>query len=460
MAIELWLNFKDEKGETKRILVEGEKFVIGRTPDNDLQISLGSLSRQHAKIERFADVFIISDCGSSNGTTLNNENLEKPIALKNEDKLNLGDAVEIEIELGSEKSQSNNAGGGSGGNAGAGDDGGDEETAAAAGSSGSAGSATSASASASASDKSSISFGFIILAPILGVFALLIIGGVILLASGKKEEEVVINNNRYQPSDGEDENVDLPESNKTPEKNATPTPATNVTPSNTSTPENSSTPENISTPASPEPSEEVTNTPNASSDKEKIDKASTPFLKRIAHNDPRPFLTDEKIAKVVPKINQMKNSGGLAQNIRNAKKNLSELQTLADSRDLKPQLLVNAALTKLGTQSGDVVAAAKEILEPLSSINKTFGSESADESLLIVAAYSNNTSGESLQNAAGGFTLKFPKVGARTIRSIWFFKDNGKLTDSQFDFALRFLAIGIITQNPKDFNVQAEALAF
>ena len=75
MPTELWLNFIDENGEPKRILVEGERFTIGRTPDNDSQIALGNLSRQHAKIERFADVFIISDAGSSNGTFLNDEKL-------------------------------------------------------------------------------------------------------------------------------------------------------------------------------------------------------------------------------------------------------------------------------------------------------------------------------------------------------------------------------------------------
>ena len=37
---ELWLNYTDEHGETKRILAEGDKFVIGRHSENDLSIPI------------------------------------------------------------------------------------------------------------------------------------------------------------------------------------------------------------------------------------------------------------------------------------------------------------------------------------------------------------------------------------------------------------------------------------
>ncbi len=79
---ELWLNFKDEKGKDQRVLVEGKNFIIGRHSENDLCIPSGKLSRQHVKIESFAEVFIVSDCGSSNGTTLNGDDLSEPVALK------------------------------------------------------------------------------------------------------------------------------------------------------------------------------------------------------------------------------------------------------------------------------------------------------------------------------------------------------------------------------------------
>ena len=72
---ELWLKFKDEKGEDQRVLVEGNKFVVGRHSECDLNIPNGKLSRQHIKIESFGEVFVVSECGSSNGTTLNGSHL-------------------------------------------------------------------------------------------------------------------------------------------------------------------------------------------------------------------------------------------------------------------------------------------------------------------------------------------------------------------------------------------------
>lgn len=315
---ELWLNFKDENGEAKRVLAEGEKFAIGRTPDNDLQIPLTSLSRQHAKIERFADVFIVSDCGSSNGSTLNNEPLEKPIALKHGDKLNLGDAIEIEIEIPSDKEKE--------------EDGGvspppkfddDEGEMSAGTSAGSTDSAKTASASSSSGGGGgSSSLWLLLLAPILMVLVLLGLGGAILIARNQGDNEVVKNDNTFIGSNDED---DFPSNNdnKTPEKVETPTPtSTPISNSGgTTAPINSNPTNSNQTTQTPEPGGEITPTPKPSGDVEKIKFASANFLRRIALNDPRTFLLDKQIVVLNSKINQFKGSGALAENIRNAKKN-------------------------------------------------------------------------------------------------------------------------------------------
>jgi hypothetical protein len=46
------------------------------------------------------------------------------------------------------------------------------------------------------------------------------------------------------------------------------------------------------------------------------------------------------------------------------------------------------------------------------------------------------------------------------MRTIWFLKKQGKISDSEYQFALRFLAIGTIMQNPKDFGVESPAVIF
>lgn len=464
---ELWLNFKDEKGEAKRVLVEGEKFLIGRTPDNDLQIPLNNLSRQHAKIERFADVFVISDCGSSNGSSVNGEPLKDPVALKNGDKLNLGDAIEIEIEVPSDEEK--DAKGGVSPAPGF-DDGDDESSAASSASSAGSSSSASASSSSSASGSSSSGGGssslwLLLLAPIFLVLVLLGLGGAILIAKSKKEKEVVINT---EPSSTP--NDDFPDDKKTPEEkptqSSTPVSGSDGNSGGTSTPTTSpinSIPANSpSTTQTPEGAEVNTTTQKLPQEGERIKFASAEFMRRIAFNDPRIFLLDKQIVTLSGKINQFKGSGALADNIKNAKKNSSQIVTMAQSKNLKPQFLANAALTKLGNQRGDVVATAQSMLETLDSLSIVFGNELADDNLLVIASYEKGVAGKTLEmrDKVAGLTKKFPNVRSQTIRTIWFLKENNEISTSEFDFALQFLAIGTITQNPKDFNVSAEALKF
>ena len=102
---ELWLKYRDERGD-QRVLVEGSQFVIGRHSECDLCIPSGQLSRQHVKIESFGEVYVVSDCGSSNGTTLNGTELRDPVAIKGGDVLNLGGGLDMTAEMVSDRPKS------------------------------------------------------------------------------------------------------------------------------------------------------------------------------------------------------------------------------------------------------------------------------------------------------------------------------------------------------------------
>lgn len=442
--IELWLNFTDEKGEAKRVLAEGERFAIGRTPDNDLQIALGNLSRQHVKIERFADVFVISDCGSSNGSTLNGEKLKDPVALKNGDKLNLGGGVEIEIEMVSDKPNNppppptDND-----------DDDGDITSS----------SAASASAGNSANQGgggSSFPLVILLLVPVLGVFLLLIIGGVLLISKQSSGSEVVKKEKDFvYTSNKDDDDDDLPTNQKTPEKTETLTP--------TPTPSNSNNSTNSGGTTTPQPTETTTvSTPKPTADGEKIEINAASALRKIALNNPTAFLTSKQSSILSSKISQFKGSGALADNLKSAKKSASQLETMARSKNLKPQFLAIAAIAKLNNQRGDVVATAQSMLDILDNLSIPIGCELASECLLVIAAYEQGAEGKKFEMrdllARECLPEKNPGVNCREIRTIWFLKDKGKISDSQFENALRFLAIATISQNPKDFNVDAEPL--
>ncbi|MGI8640346.1 MAG: FHA domain-containing protein [Pyrinomonadaceae bacterium] len=433
---ELWLKFQDEDGTAKRVLVEQEKFIVGRHSENDLSISNEKLSREHLKIDRFDNIFVVSDCGSSNGTTLNGENLTEPATLKNEDRLNLGGDLEMEVELISDDPNANPNGSGTG-NAVENND----EIAAA--------SMTSPSISAT-SNESSISTSIFWLAPLFGLFVLLFAGGLLFVLSGKKEKDVGKTDDGFTYSTNRTSTKD-----KTPENDETPTPKP------TSSPQNST--NNLSTGPTPEDTNSQP-TPKVSSEADKIGQNASSFMRRIAFNDPKPFLTSEQLEFVNSKISQFKGSAALAENLKAVKKNAAQFESLAMSKNLKPQFLAIAALTKIGNTRGDPLAAAQAMLPVLSDLKGTLDNKLADDNLLIIAGYARNQTGKNtpLQNVIEGLSKssQTENVTPREIRTIWFLKKKDKISDAEFNFALQFLAIGAISQSPKDFNVISEAVAF
>jgi hypothetical protein len=421
---ELWLKYRDERGENQRVLVEGERFIIGRHSDCDLAIPSGKLSRQHVKIEIFAEFFIVSDCGSSNGTTLNGAELRDPVALQNGDVLNLGGGLDIEAELVSDKPAA--------GKRPADDD--DDDYAGGPAVSGRAGGAA-----VSAGGGSSIPMGVLIAAPVM-VIVLLLCGGGFIFFFGTGGGGTGNNGGTgsYYPTPDD-----------TPDDTPTPRPSSTTTgggPSVTPSPEETNTPP----------------TPEIPNEKKKIEENSAAFLQRIAKNDPTAFLKSTEIDIISAKIAGLKGSAALANNIKAVKNNASQFQSLVKDEDLKPQFLAVAALTELGNNSGNPLEVAQRMLPVFRGLRVTLANNLADDNLLMIAAYDQGKAGKfkDLRNVLEALAKKNPSVGPREIRTIWFLKEQGKITDAEYEFALRFLAIGTITQNPKDFNVNAEAVKF
>lgn len=427
---ELWLNFTDEFGETKRVLVEGENFVVGRHSANDLSISDEKLSREHIKIERFTDVFVVSDCGSSNGTTLNGQKLTEPIALQNNDRLNLGGSFEIEIEVISGETHPANY-----------DDQNDSNDSENKSADTSFGSTTPNSSPASGG--SMIPMSFFWLAPVFGTLVLLFVGGLFIAFSGKSNKDIVQNDDGFTTT-------------KTPKESS---PDEKPTPKQEPSPKTSN--ENTINTSTPEPTISQT-TPKISGENDIVKQNSSLFLQRIALNDPKAYLEDKQIELVNSKIGQFKNSNALADNLKSVKKTASEFESLASSKNLKPQFLAVAALAKIGNTAGNPLEVAKTMLPVLGELKATLANNLADDNLLIIAGYDRGAAGKprALQSIIEALGKTTDNASAREIRTIWFLKDKGKITDAEFEFALRFLAIGTISQNPSNFNVNAEAVNF
>lgn len=420
---ELWLKFIDNEGQSRRERVSGERFVVGRHTDCDLCIPDGKLSREHLEVERIGYNFIVSDLGSSNGTTLNGANLFGRVALSNGDRLNLGGSIEMIAEFATEQIA--------------------PAPVAEANSNGQAAVATPAVSSPQPQTNAEPEGGFptsiFLIAPVLGLIVIVLVGGSIYLFSSGKRQDPVDHNDVVYKSDDED---DPPVNKKTKD--------TDDTSSNqTSSPNTSSTPD---IPPLPSPS----NTGEGS--KSEVDGAA--FLRRIALNDPQAFLTGEQAKIVNDKIKQV-TSSALADNINAARKNSAEIKSIAEQKSLKPQFLAAAAITKLGGSRGDVLQTAKGMAETFDKLRTPIGCEFASDALLMIAAYDQAAGGDFLKmrNMLQDISTKYPE-SSRAIRSIWFLHKINKITDSEYDFALRFLAVGTVMQNPKDFGVNTEALTF
>ncbi len=434
--VELWLKFTDEYGETRRILVEQDNFTVGRHSDNDLSMANGKLSREHIEIEHYADVFVVSDSGSSNGTTLNGADLTERVTLRNDDVLNLGGDLEIVVKIVSNETNYDDTDG----NTVAALPKSESENVSA--DSSAAGDKQSVSAS---SGGSSIPTSFYYIAPAFALFVL-ILGGGLFFAFSSKDKVVTRNDDFIYPKDTPE---DLPKNKK--DKDSIKTPQSSPS-SSTDNPANNQTtePTGSQTPVT------------ISSDIEKVKQNSTAFMRRIAQNDQNPFLTQEQANLVNERIKAIKNSPRLVENIKAVKKDSAQFETLATSKNLKAQFLAAAALANLGSEGGNPTETAKTMLPVLSELKVKLDNKLADDNLLIIAAFDQGKAGksDSLRGRIEGLAKKLTNISPRQIRSIWFLKEKGKITDVEFEFALRFLAIGTIMQNPADFGVQTEAVTF
>lgn len=78
----------------KKYPLSGVEFYIGRDKDTNIQINDANVSRKHAKITKNAEKYFIEDCGSRNGTYVNDEKITSAkCQLSKEDMIKIGSTV-------------------------------------------------------------------------------------------------------------------------------------------------------------------------------------------------------------------------------------------------------------------------------------------------------------------------------------------------------------------------------
>ena len=75
--------------------LEGPSIKIGRAVENEVVIISKRVSREHARVWREGRRIFLEDMGSTNGTYLNDERVLSPLALRDGDRILVGDVLFI-----------------------------------------------------------------------------------------------------------------------------------------------------------------------------------------------------------------------------------------------------------------------------------------------------------------------------------------------------------------------------
>jgi hypothetical protein len=86
------------KGEAINLLF-GTQMLMGRDEVCEITIQDNRISRKHAILRIETDAVRLSDLGSTNGTTRNDESVTEEIILNNRDRICLGRAVTFEVRI-------------------------------------------------------------------------------------------------------------------------------------------------------------------------------------------------------------------------------------------------------------------------------------------------------------------------------------------------------------------------
>lgn len=445
------LIFNDENGKPRVELVEKDKFVIGRHSECDLCLCLSELSRKHLQIERFGTIFVASDLGSSNGTTLNGEKLREPVALKNGDVLNCGGVLELKVEInedfsGDGKSKEDKS-----------EDSNSQFESVSSGQANSASESVSFEAIEQKRKKSAVLSAFLI-APILGLFVLTI-AGLLFVFTG--EEKKFFNNaplsRRGDESSGEQTKSGFDEGTELAN-----TSSKRVDENSKIDGKHESSLSNIESINEDSAQERLSEFEEKRARLEKVERYAVLFARQIAFHDANYAFTRKQIEEISARVADFSGSTVLANNLKAVKRNSPQLEQMAKQQGLKPQFLAIAVVAQLGKKQGDVLQKAREILPLLSELKISLGNELADDNLLIIAALDQlQRDGDRLAMRKTVESLSNqPGIDAKKVRTVWFLYEKGKLLSSQYEAVITFLAIGAIAQNPSEFNLKVEPLVF
>lgn len=404
MRPEVTLTLYDEAGRTRSVPVEARRFTIGRLPANDLVIEGDSVALRHAVVEFVDGSVLISDCGSERGTLVNGESVRAVVELHDGDVITLGGVCELTVQVRAAADASVITGA-------ANDD------------------ASSASAEAykgegASGDRKAAKTDRRVYLFIAAAVGIILLAVALFISIPKLTAEDAAEQGQSSLGDGE---------------------AAGGQPAEVFAPD-AKRPDAGADPAAPE----------------EIERYALRVLGDIS-DDPNPTLSREAVREIQARVEGYRGSAALQNNLRLlGRAELQQLDAAARQRDLKLPLVVLAALAKADRDGRrDPVAAAREMLPALAHLRGIFGTELANDSLLVVAASEEGRGGAThpLQTAISELTKRQPDSPA-AIRSVWYLREHGRLSPRAYDLVVRFLAVGVVARDPRRYGVDAVPLAF
>ena len=184
-------------------------------------------------------------------------------------------------------------------------------------------------------------------------------------------------------------------------------------------------------------------------------------MSRISKDD-RPYIfpsnSTDALARMRKKIEEYRASPSLAGLLNSLSQRAPEIAMRARREGIEPDLVFYTALAETdgGRKGSDAAAIAREIMPELLSLKAMFGTEMADKSLILVAAY----------RMGGGTRKSHPLLATMrrlvnnplTDRNVWHLHEHGGLDAEVYNFVLSFIALGVIAQNPRQYGIAAAPL--
>jgi hypothetical protein len=448
MASHFTLTFEDEDGRRRAVAVDTPRFRVGRGEENDLRLGIAGLSRRHALLELIGDSLYLSDTGSSNGTTVNGQPVVDAVEVCDGDVIALGDACTLRVS--NEVSDAYDA-----------------PVAPAA----EAPNVPVPAPAVEAPAAKPSAFGPHVI--VGGLVGLALLACVVLLAlyfggAGRsaaaddgllvEEEEAGNLNSGAKAGAKSNEGAAVKTADARVATSLEPT-STPSQPSLTTQPSVNVQP-SLTTP--PADAAAVRGKAGGEPDRDAVRRV----MARVS-NDDSPYISDEGARDVARKVKEYGGSGALAGRMRAMARGCAEVTALARANNLRPALLTYAALAEAEATGSDPVEAARRMAPKLLTLRATFGTETANSALLLVAAYPypfDPVEGERTRRphplAARLVKLggEHPEVAASVARSVWFLREQNGLSTEAYELVVRLLAVGVIAQRPGEYGVEAPPL--